>query len=234
MAIKLKGRAIFLHIPKTGGTWVEKVLQQLGIAESSVGHKHADLNRAIFPHGLKEAIPWTFHAFIRKLTGKSTLNESIPVFCFVRHPLTWYESWWKFNQKLNWPTWGHVEDVNNWHPCSALNGLGDPDFNRFIENVVSCAPGFVTGLFLRYIGEGSPILGRQESLEQDLLTILDTLGYRIDKENIRLPRRANESMIPANRVISWDDTLRSEVLKLEYPILRRCRYDDSERREQYK
>jgi len=228
MAIKLKGGAIFLHVPKTGGTWVEKVLKQLGLAECSIGHKHADLNRAIFPHGLKETIPWTLRASFRRLAGKSTCNESIPAFCFVRHPLTWYESWWKFNQKLNWPAWGHVEDVNNWHPCSALNGLGDPDFNRFIENIVSRAPGFVTGLFLRYIGEGSPILGRQESLQYDLLTILNTLGYKIGNENIRLPGRANESTMPANRVISWDDALRNELLKLEYPMLKRCGYDVSE------
>lgn len=228
MAIKLKGGAIFLHIPKTGGTWVEKVLQQLRLAESLVGHKHADLNRAIFPHGLKETIPWISRASLRRLAGQPTCDESIPVFCFVRHPLTWYESWWKFNQKLNWPTWGHVENVNNWHPCSALNGLGDPDFNRFIENVVSYAPGFVTGLFLRYIGEGSPILGRQESLAHDLLTILDTLGYGIDKENIHLPGRANESATPGNHAITWDDTLRDELLKLEYPILKRCGYGASD------
>ena len=226
MAIQLQSGAIFLHIPKTGGSWVEKTLTQLGLSKRTLGHKHADFERVIYPHDLREALRWTGAASLRKLAGKSTFPERPPMFCFVRNPLTWYESWWKFNQRLGWPTWGELHDTNHWHPCAALNDLGSPDFNRFIENVISQAPGFVAGLYLRYLGEGSPLVGHQESLQQDLHAILESLGYSIERSMLALDR-VNESRIQEASPISWDETLRAEVLRLEYPVMKRCGYLDT-------
>lgn len=223
MAIQLQDGTIFLHIPKTGGSWVEKSLITLGLSQCALGHKHADFERVVYPHNFREAFRWTMDTLPRKLVGQPTFPERPRMFCFVRNPLTWYESWWKFNQKLDWPDWGDMHDTNRWHPCSALNGLGSPDFNRFIENVVSQTPGFVTGLYLRYLGEGTPLIGHQESLEQDLFAILESLGYRTERALIA-SGRINESNVPGNRPVFWDESLRAEILRLEYPIMKRCGY----------
>ena len=100
--------ALFLHIPKTGGTWVEHTLGQIGIeidqAETIEGvtYRHAPL------------------PMIRK--------EFRFTFTFVRHPLSWYESWWKFQAGL----W-RVFEPEVWHPQSVLERCESDDFKEFIR-----------------------------------------------------------------------------------------------------
>lgn len=40
MTCELKGGGTFLHVPKTGGTWVYDVLKAAGIAETNIGQEH--------------------------------------------------------------------------------------------------------------------------------------------------------------------------------------------------
>ena len=47
MSVLLKGGAVFLHIPKTGGSWVHKVLKDTGLSVGSFDHKHADFDRVL-------------------------------------------------------------------------------------------------------------------------------------------------------------------------------------------
>ena len=75
MAIKIKG-ATFLHIPKTGGTWLSYYFRQAGMVldESELAH----------------------------ISGAkmSAIDKNEVVFCIVRHPLTWLRSWWQCKQKI--------------------------------------------------------------------------------------------------------------------------------------
>ena len=56
MTSRLKGGAIFLHVPKTGGTWVYAALERCGLLDpvQPCYHVHADMvrvmNRARFGH----------------------------------------------------------------------------------------------------------------------------------------------------------------------------------------
>src|SRR5439155_11120636 len=68
MAIVLP-QATFLHIPKCGGTWVVRAMAAAG------------LPMQVIPAGCQHAIAATEGRF---------------VFTFVRHPLTWYASFWKY------------------------------------------------------------------------------------------------------------------------------------------
>lgn len=49
MAVILKDGSVFLHIPKTGGTWVTSVLRELGLARCSIGHRHANWPHILAP-----------------------------------------------------------------------------------------------------------------------------------------------------------------------------------------
>ena len=48
MAVMLKCGAIFLHIPKTGGSWVTDVLADQGLIKKQIGQIHADLVRVLY------------------------------------------------------------------------------------------------------------------------------------------------------------------------------------------
>jgi hypothetical protein len=105
-------RAIFLHVPKTGGTWVKAAATQanLKFEEYSVdGDIHADLSYCP--------------------------TRSKFVFAFVREPVSLYRSYWRFKAREGWddrnpfdvacaaPTLeGFVENVLRLEPawCSRL------------------------------------------------------------------------------------------------------------------
>jgi len=69
-------KGIFLHIPKTGGTWLSNYFRESGmiIEQSELAHIN----------GSQIDVP----------------NRTEVVFCFVRHPLTWLRSWWQCKQKI--------------------------------------------------------------------------------------------------------------------------------------
>lgn len=227
MGIELNDGTIFLHIPKTGGSWVEKSLVSLNLSRHFLGHKHADYERITYPHNYREALRWMTYTSIRKLRGDLTFPTTPRTFCFVRHPKGWYESWWKYNQRLNWPDWGEADNPNNWHPCAVLNGTGAADFNYFMENVLRQSPGFVTELYLRYISTGKPLIGKQESLQADFFKILQEFGHETGQMEHRVPNRINVSANPGGRPIEWDRDIYTETMRLEHLILKRCGYDAS-------
>jgi hypothetical protein len=71
--------AIFLHVPKTGGTWVEHALVAAGVPCSQYdvdGDRHADLSY----------LP----------------RQDVSTFAFVRHPLTLHQSYWRFKMGAGW------------------------------------------------------------------------------------------------------------------------------------
>jgi hypothetical protein len=77
-------RFIFLHVPKTGGKWVTRVLEIIGA----------------------EVIPIAPHADLRSV---STFGGRIRV-AFVREPLSWYQSWWRHRHTFG--DWNESEPLD--------------------------------------------------------------------------------------------------------------------------
>ena len=73
------GRFVFLHVPKTGGTWATHVLRS--------GCPRRWRVRARAPK----------HCRWRDLPGSA---KRLPAFAFVRHPLGYYESWHAFHRRV--------------------------------------------------------------------------------------------------------------------------------------
>lgn len=208
MALLLRGNALFLHIPKTGGIWVTKVLEEMGLVERSIGHKHADID----------------HILLSKEYAALAKNKPF-MFCFVRHPLSWYESWFKYMSQPSrqWRDWGNETDIKNWHPNSMLNGLGAPQFNQFVNNAAQKRPGYATELFGWYTKPPIDFVGRQENLRGDLITALKLANIDFDPAIIRNYPEAWVSPEPAEKIV-WDQRLRKQVASLEYAGIVRYGY----------
>lgn len=209
MALLLHGNALFLHIPKTGGNWVTKVLEEMGLVADKIGHKHVDID----------------HLLLSERGGY--LHKHKPfMFCFVRHPLSWYESWFKYMSQPSrqWRNWGSEREAEKWHPNAMLNNLGDGDFNRFVSNVMQKRPGYVTELFGWYTKPPVGFVGRQECLRHDLITALKLAQVVFDPEMIRNYPQVGVSPQPDCDVV-WDPVLKKRVAELEYAGLVRYGYE---------
>lgn len=71
--------AIFLHVPKTGGTWVKTAVRNAGVACEEFlvdGDVHGDRAYCPFPSRF--------------------------IFAFVREPLSLYQSYWRFKTGVGW------------------------------------------------------------------------------------------------------------------------------------
>lgn len=73
MTCKLARDGAFLHVPKTGGSWVRAVLERNGLAGSSLGPEHTN----------RHSEKWAF--------------------CVFREPLAWWMSLWRFRNDTNFP-----------------------------------------------------------------------------------------------------------------------------------
>lgn len=218
MALLLKNEAVFLHIPKTGGTWVRRVLQELDLVKGPLGHGHSDFERAFWHHVLHhdlKVIRYIFRRAVRSPRAPAQMKPGCFKFCFVREPLKWYVSWWRFMQSLDWKQMGDERDPYKWNPLAMLNGLGSPDFNTFMYNLNKKRPGFVTEMYGWYVRPGVDFVGKQESLEQDLLKVFSLMQLDIDVDKIMSVDKLNESPshIPQPQ---WDPALKRETLRLEY------------------
>lgn len=81
MAFRL-GQSIFIHVPKTGGTWVTSLLSKLGF--------------------IKETYPLHPHVSLREIVSRFPALSGLPSFAFVRHPFGWYQSFWAYRETHGW------------------------------------------------------------------------------------------------------------------------------------
>jgi hypothetical protein len=218
MALLLKNGAAFLHIPKTGGMWIRKVLQELDLVAGPLGHGHSDFERAYWHAKLHRDIKvlrYIARDWIGSCRAQKKMAPGAFKFCFVREPLAWYESWWRFMMSIDWRILGDEADPHAWHPNAMLNGLGSPDFNEFMHNLNRKRPGYVTEMYGWYVRPGVDFVGKVENMKQDLLNAFARMKLAIDEQRVLGVARQNESpgAIPKPQ---WDPAVKRETLRLEY------------------
>ena len=173
-----KSKNIFLHIPKTGGSWLKQAIHAAGVQFEEFGDQHGNVKRMV-DWGKKPE--WLDDKFI---------------FTIVRHPVTWYQSRWCFRVKHGW----HGE-----HPLDM--NCGSNHFPQFVENVLKFKPdGWVSWLYRNY--NENPIhptdfVGRMEFLVDDVIKAMHLAGEDFDEQTIRDCRLTNDSGMEGKSSKYW-------------------------------
>jgi hypothetical protein len=165
MAVILENSAI-LHIPKTAGKYVRSVLDNSGISyyqtpNQPCGGVQQLINRGHSSH----CIPYGDEEY-QKRSGRRA--------CFIRHPLTWYQSYWAYrvqhgqrggNPYLSW----RIDDGGDGAGGCLLDmATACNNFPRWIDNVIARFPdGLLTYAYNVYIEECN-FVGQMETLDNDL------------------------------------------------------------------
>lgn len=152
---ELLPRSAFLHIPKAGGTWVREVLRESGLSRGVL--------YSSTPEESSEGISPSWHCVPE---SREEYQQSQFKFAFVRHPLTWYQSYWSFRVgKDNWNEYNPLDKF-----CAANT------FEDFIDNVLRVfTKGYLGGLYWFYI-KNADFVGNIEDGWPALLDILMRTG----------------------------------------------------------
>lgn len=226
MGALLRGNVVFLHIPKTGGSWVRHVLRKQGLVKMEFPDTHPEMNRLhhfprFYPlHFAKQSIKYRSTKLAREVRKSYK-------FCFVRHPHDWYESYWRYMKGRKW----QIDEAPNgfldstWKPNTILQDYGGDGFRQFMEGVLANHPGYLSQMYGWYSPPGEiDFVGRTESLVDDLLEALETAGIDVDEEAVRNTEKVNTSPRQIDRP-EWDEDLRDAVRRLEAPAFERFGYE---------
>lgn len=180
-------KAIFLHVPKTGGLFIEQFLRQITKVEF-LGNRHSHI----------------------RMIGRIAYDPSVFKFCFLRNPATWYKSYWQMKmgetpidtkEKIHWFPLGIGHDrggVHNFHhPTWDIDPYcGDDDLNIFIHNCLNLN-GFLNKLYENFIGWGGArvnFIGEFDRMILDFEQVLNHLKIDYNKKALELRPKYNPSV----------------------------------------
>ena len=201
-----KHRLFFLHIPRTGGTWICQALKFLNTRISRRFNKRP-------VHSNKKLVSKHFllQHLLREEFGRWDTS-----FAFVRHPINYYEPVWSWLLRAGKRRTGM--NRFSWHPFDIPYVNWNDDFNVWMKLMLSNNPGWVSHLFDMYVGpEGGEFvdyIGRTENLIDDFQKIIRNFGLASsDIQNIGKKNVCNPN-------IKWDKGLKEAVIAAEPAITR--------------
>jgi len=226
-------KALFLHVPRTGGTWIKEAMYRGGIPMDKwgrVGEPYRPKKHTLIPHIRPE------------LWGRVGL-----VFAFVRHPVDYYISVWRFTTRSwkNRPDEMHRLTKGNKQVIAISEAIlrWKPDFSEWLDEMIEEEPGWATRWFERFVGppkgEFCYFIGRTETLEQDTEDVLTKLGYgdlwNTRREQIKEIRHARNKIRSIKAPpIEVTEEQRKRIERSERVLLRRFYGEDTFQKRVYR
>ena len=161
MAFLIGGHTLFLHVPKTAGTAISQAFFDAGVQVT------------VLP---SPGTIWR-HATEIQLYNVPTCYEWKYRFGFVRHPVAWWHSLWKFTHQRDsimlrpkrLPIWHLNHPFNEiFYNCKRYH---KKDANEFITRMIDHHPEFYSRMIDAFFGEsrqGVDFIGRVEKISSDL------------------------------------------------------------------
>lgn len=221
-----KSKVLFLHIPKTGGTWVEESAKLCGI----------EANRSVagwlcqYPNRKRPKMHSLLGHFLRR---KQQFFEKI--YTNVRHPIPFYESMWKEFNRLKPHTLERFKTWWPWHPRTTaaywyqqtINNSKNPtaSFDDWVTLMLANEPMWYTRLIEQYVGpEGGEFcdyIGRTETLLTDFFEAMVLFGYGKEVSD-NLPKLKKLGKLNSSSTkIEWQPDLKAEVEETERLVIKR-------------
>jgi sulfotransferase famil protein len=145
-------RIAFLHVPKTGGTWVTEALRAAGV----------------------ELRPVPLPAVKRGHGGLEAVDRRLFTFAFVRDPFDWYASYWRHRQKFG--DWDSASPIDEFARLPFTDFVEQAAMHRprHLTLVYEryCGPPH----------DPISFVGRYERLAEDLVTALTLAGEPFDDD----------------------------------------------------
>jgi hypothetical protein len=188
LAIVLKNRYVFLHIPKTGGEWFTTCLKRANLTVGEVGEKHCDI-QGLGKYRTRQAPTKIVREFYRRLY----LSDTPITFTLIRNPFDWYCSYWSFRNDDKWEFHGKIGSIKKYHPWNELSLFDGMEFNDFVDHVTKKRPGIYTHLVNNYLFNSGCIPIRLENLVTDMETVLRQSDYPKLYEVLREIPASNKS-----------------------------------------
>jgi hypothetical protein len=206
MGVYLK-KSVFYHIPKTGGTWVAKNLfDNVKGPKRNFWRHHRGVTH---PHIDKKGVG---HLLRGPHIPPSARDTKKFKFSFVRHPLTWYMSLWKYRTRdgalrHQW----RDRDSSDFSKKCAKN-----DFNEFIDAVIEHFPGYYSEVVKQF--ESVDFMGKQENIREDLVKALTLAGEEFNEDKVR--NYKGESLKIGRKVdIKYTPEQEKKILEIEKYVI---------------
>lgn len=217
MAIRLKdSNTVFYEVFKTGSTFIRRSLDACGIEYENLepySYMQKDIGEGLDGQKIEEIgyfrhSPWWAYRY--------TKNK----FCIVRHPITWYESVWKFFHS--------AQDIRIklgfFQDLVKEKIIFEQDFNVYIQRIIDEKPGIYTRIIEQFTGPDYSLMSevlKTETLNEDLYGVLFRLGYPDVVVNPILIFSKANSVDPSEFTFEWDEKQKKKILYLEQEIVKR-------------
>jgi hypothetical protein len=195
-------KVVLYHIPKCGGIYAKEALRRgLYHPEMDYGRcRHAGVTN---PFGLYREHSVPDNTYYEDKQGRLSI-------CFVRHPITWYRSYWCFRVK-----------TESYDPKFPIDHREHDNYEDFVDSVLNEHPdGFVSKLYQQYTGKDLSkidFIGKQERLTEDLVYALKLAGQKFDEKRLRRTKWVNcaaRSPIYRSQAVISEDT-KNRILETE-------------------
>ncbi len=198
-----RSKTVLLHIPHTGGTWREEMI---------------DFSRIRSQDWVKRSK----HALLCHY-NTNRLSKVLRVATFVREPHALYESIWRcmHNTNVKSRRWLIKRSA---HPDSVSAKHYVPDFSLWLEAMLKHEPAYVTRIYESFIGpfggEFCWYVGRMETLNNDFCDLMRRLGYKRNMDRFEGEVKKQDPIhVSSGDRFDWPDDLWKRVSEMERLVI---------------